>query len=399
MKSVESYNNYRYVIVGGGMVAGYAVKGIRQRDTTGSILVISKEADVPYERPALSKKLWLDDEFTEEDIKVGAETFSEVNFKFDTSVTKINRQDKLVKLDDDTMVHYEKLLLATGGEPKRVKGPEDSHVLAFRDWSDYRRLRKFSGNGQHVVIIGGGYIGTELAASLAQNNTEVTVIFPEQSLGEGKFPEKIRAEYEEAFKENDVAILSGKTVESYDRKDDQLIVKTTDGAKITADTIVIGLGITPNIELAKTSKLDLADDGVKVDEHLQTSDPAIWAAGDIASYPDRILGRQRIEHVDHARFSGELVGQNMTGADLPYQHTPYFYSMVFNISWQAIGSINLELEQLFDQRENGTIVYFLRGNQLAGVLVWNVVVDLDDVRNLIANPPADGKLVGLLKEK
>ncbi|MDF8375727.1 FAD-dependent oxidoreductase [Weissella paramesenteroides] len=399
MKSVESYNNYRYVIVGGGMVAGYAVKGIRQRDTTGSILVISKEADVPYERPALSKKLWLDDEFTEEDIKVGAETFSEVNFKFDTSVTKINRQDKLVKLDDDTMVHYEKLLLATGGEPKRVKGPEDSHVLAFRDWSDYRRLRKFSGNGQHVVIIGGGYIGTELAASLAQNNTEVTVIFPEQSLGEGKFPEKIRAEYEEAFKENDVAILSGKTVESYDRKDDQLIVKTTDGAKITADTIVIGLGITPNIELAKTSKLDLADDGVKVDEHLQTSDTAIWAAGDIASYPDRILGRQRIEHVDHARFSGELVGQNMAGADLPYQHTPYFYSMVFNISWQAIGSINLELEQLFDQRENGTIVYFLRGNQLAGVLVWNVVVDLDDVRNLIANPPADGKLVGLLKEK
>ncbi|MCP8854595.1 NAD(P)/FAD-dependent oxidoreductase [Latilactobacillus sakei] len=399
MKNDESYNNYRYVIVGGGMVAGYAVKGIRQRDTTGSILVISKEADVPYERPALSKKLWLDDEFTEEDIKIGAETFSEVNFKFDTSVTKINRQDKLAKLDDDTIVHYEKLLLATGGEPKRIKGPEDPHVLAFRDWSDYRRLRKFSGNGQHVVIIGGGYIGTELAASLAQNNTEVTVIFPEQSLGEGKFPEKIRAEYEEAFKENDVAILSGKTVESYDRKDDQLIVKTTDGDKITADTIVIGLGITPNIELAKTSKLDLADDGVKVDEHLQTSDPAIWAAGDIASYPDRILDRQRIEHVDHARFSGELVGQNMAGADLPYQHTPYFYSMVFNISWQAIGSINLELEQLFDQRENGTIVYFLRGNQLAGVLVWNVVVDLDDVRNLIANPPADGKLVGLLKEK
>lgn len=399
MKNDESYNNYRYVIVGGGMVAGYAVKGIRQRDTTGSILVISKEADVPYERPALSKKLWLDDEFTEEDIKIGAETFSEVNFKFDTSVTKINRQDKLAKLDDDTIVHYEKLLLATGGEPKRIKGPEDPHVLAFRDWSDYRRLRKFSGNGQHVVIIGGGYIGTELAASLAQNNTEVTVIFPEQSLGEGKFPEKIRAEYEEAFKENDVEILSGKIVESYDRKDDQLIVKTTDGAKITADTIVIGLGITPNIELAKTSKLDLADDGVKVDEHLQTSDPAIWAAGDIASYPDRILGRQRIEHVDHARFSGELVGQNMAGADLPYQHTPYFYSMVFNISWQAIGSINLELEQLFDQRENGTIVYFLRGNQLAGVLVWNVVVDLDDVRNLIANPPADGKLVGLLKEK
>lgn len=121
MKNDESYNNYRYVIVGGGMVAGYAVKGIRQRDTTDPILVISKEADVPYERPALSKKLWLDDEFTEEDIKIGAETFSEVNFKFDTSVTKINRQDKLAKLDDDTIVHYEKLLLATGVNPRGLK--------------------------------------------------------------------------------------------------------------------------------------------------------------------------------------------------------------------------------------------------------------------------------------
>lgn len=399
MSNIETSNSYQYVIVGGGMVAGYAIKGIRQEDTSGSILVVSKEADVPYERPALSKKLWLDDEFTEENIRIGAEDFSDVSFKFNTTVNQIDRQNKTVDLGDNTTVHYDQLLLATGGEPRNIKGPDDPHVLIFRNWSDYRKLRKFSGHNKHVVIIGGGYVGTELASSLTQNNTKVTMVFPEKALGEGKFPEEIRAEYEETFKKNGVEILSGKMVESYQRQGDHLVISTADGSEITAGTIIIGLGVTPRIELAKASELDLADGGVKVDEHLQTSDPSIWSAGDIASYPDHILGRQRIEHVDHARLSGELVGKNMAGANLAYEHTPYFYSMIFDISWQAVGSINPELQQVFDKRDNGTIVYFLKDNKLAGVLVWNVVVDLDDVRDLIANPPANEQLVGSIKEK
>src|SRR5699024_5375389 len=136
---------------------------------------------------------------------------------------------------------------------------------------------------------GGGYVGTELASSLTQNNTKVTMVFPEKALGEGKFPGEIRAEYEETFKKNGVEILSGKMVESYQRQGDHLVISTADGSEITADTIIIGLGVTPRIELAKASELDLADGGVKVDEHLQTSDPSIWSAGDIASYPDHIL--------------------------------------------------------------------------------------------------------------
>lgn len=399
MSNSEKINNYQYVIVGGGVVAGYAIKGIRKEDPNGSILIVSKEADVPYERPALSKKLWLDDEFTEENIRIGAENYSDVTFKFNTTVNKINRQDQTIDLGDNTSVHYEQLLLATGGEPRKIKGPDDPHVLVFRTWPDYRKLRKFSGKDKRIVIIGGGYVGTELASSLTQNGTQVTMVFPEKALGEGKFPEEIRAEYEETFKKNGVKILSGKMVEAYQRQGDHLVISLEDGSEIGADTIIIGLGVTPRIELAKASDLELADGGVKVDEYLQTSDPAIWSAGDIASYPDKILGRQRIEHVDHARLSGELVGRNMAGAHAVYEHTPYFYSIIFDISWQAIGSINLNLKQVFDKRENGTIVYFLDGDKLAGVLVWNVVVDLDDVRALLADPPASHELVGSIKEK
>ncbi|MEL5941030.1 FAD/NAD(P)-binding oxidoreductase, partial [Tetragenococcus halophilus] len=148
MSQLQNNNSYEYVIVGGGMVAGYAVKGIRQEDTDGSILLVSKDADVPYERPALSKKLWLDDEFTEEDIRVGAEDYPNVSFKFNTTVNKIDRENKSIQLGDDSVVYYNKLLLATGGEPITIDGADDNHVIVFRDWSDYRKLRQFSGNNR-----------------------------------------------------------------------------------------------------------------------------------------------------------------------------------------------------------------------------------------------------------
>ncbi len=130
---------YKYVWVGGGMVSGYAVKGIREKDKDGSILIVSKETDVPYERPSLTKKLWIDDEFTEEEIKIGAESYPNVSFKLATEVTKVTPKDKTIELEDKSIVSYQQLLLATGGEPKTIDEDEEaSHVIVFRDWSDYR---------------------------------------------------------------------------------------------------------------------------------------------------------------------------------------------------------------------------------------------------------------------
>lgn len=400
MDRLENNNTYEYVIIGGGMVAGYAVKGIRAKDTKGSILIVSKEADVPYERPALSKKLWLDDQFTEEDIRVGAEDFSNLNFKFNTTVNKIDREDKSILLGDNETIYYDKLLLATGSEPLTIDGPDDPHVIVFRDWSDYRKLRKFSGNDQQVIVVGGGYIGSEIAAALNQNNTKVTLVYPEKTLGEKRFPAEIANEYENTYKQAGVELVNRRKAKSYQKQEDKIVLTLDDDSQLSADILVIGLGVTPRITLAKASDLVLIEDAVKVDEFLQTSDSNIWAAGDIANYPDQILGRQRVEHVDHARNSGQQVGRNMAGEHAAYKHTPYFYSNIFSIAWQAVGTLDPSLEQLFDRREDGNIVYQLKEDKLVGVLLWNVSVDLDDVRQLLKNPPADvSQLVGSLKEQ
>jgi NADPH-dependent 2,4-dienoyl-CoA reductase/sulfur reductase-like enzyme len=399
---MKELNNqtYDYVLVGGGMGAGFATLGIRKQDQEGSILIISNETHVPYERPALTKKLWIDDEFQEEDTKIGAEDEENVEIVFEREVVKVSPEDQTVTLENGDVVHYGNLLLSTGGEPNTIEGPEDEDVFTFRELDDYRKLRARSGDNQEVLIVGGGYIGSELAASLSQNNTNVTMVFPQEQLGADMFPEELLEEYNQLFTDHGVKLISEVEAESYSREGDQLVLKLNDGSEIKGDTIVIGLGVSPRIKLAKESGLEMSDQGVVVNEKLQTSDENIWAAADIATYPDTILGRQRLEHVDHARNSGQQVGANMAGADEAYTHTPYLYSMLYSLNWEAVGTLDPTLDIMIDERDEGNIVFYLDGDQLKGVLVWNVEVDLDDVRDILDNPPADKEdLMGAIPEK
>lgn len=399
---MKELNNqtYDYVLVGGGMGAGFATLGIREQDQEGSILIISNETHVPYERPALTKKLWIDDEFQEEDTKIGAEDEENVEIVFEREVVKVSPEDQTVTLENGDVVHYGNLLLSTGGEPNTIEGPEDEDVFTFRELDDYRKLRARSGDNQEVLIVGGGYIGSELAASLSQNNTNVTMVFPQEQLGADMFPEALLEEYNQLFTDHGVKLISEVEAESYSREGDQLVLKLSDGSEIKGETIVIGLGVSPRIKLAEESGLEMSDQGVVVNEKLQTSDENIWAAADIATYPDVILGRQRLEHVDHARNSGQQVGANIAGADEAYTHTPYLYSMLYSLNWEAVGTLDPTLDIMIDERDEGKIVFYLDGDQLQGVLVWNVEVDLDDVRNLLDNPPADKEdLIGAIPEK
>ncbi len=399
---VEDVNNkeYKYVLVGGGMGSGFATLGIREHDKEGAILIVSREEFMPYERPALTKKLWRDKEFTVADIQIGVEEEENVDFMPKRDVVEISREDKTITLDNGHVVSYDKLLLSTGGEPRTIDGPADEQVILFREEDDYLKLREFSKLGHHVIIVGGGYIGSELADSLAQNNTKVTMVYPQSQLGEGMFPEELLEEYNSLFADRGIELLSGKKADRYRRDGEKLVLELDDGTEVTGDVIVIGLGVEPRIELAEKAGLETAENGVVVNESLQTSDPNIYAAGDIATYPDKILGRQRIEHVDHARNSGKQVGAIMAGGAEAYTHTPYFYSLINNLSWEAIGTLDPELDKLFDEREDGSIVFFLEDDTLKGVLVWNVEVNLDDVRDLLANPPANtDDLIGKLEEK
>ena len=216
--TVELNNaEYKYVLVGGGMGAGYATLGIRDHDEDGSILIISRDVDAPYERPALSKLLWLDDEFKVEDTKIGAEE-SDVDFAFERNVVDVSPGDKTLTLENGDVVRYEKLLLSTGGEPMSIEGPEDDDVIVFRRLEDYRQLRKNSGDNEHVVIVGGGYIGSELAMSLSQNNTKVTIVYPQEYLGETMFPEELLEEYNQLFTDHGVELMSQKKADSYRRE-------------------------------------------------------------------------------------------------------------------------------------------------------------------------------------
>lgn len=392
--------SYKYVLVGGGMGAGFATLGIREEDREGSILIISRESHVPYERPALSKKLWRDDEYHVDRTKIGAEEEPNVDFAFERDVISISPENKTVKLENGDIVNYEKLLLSTGGEPYSIEGEKDQNVFLFRTKDDYLKLRELTKENSHILLVGGGYVGSELADSLIRHNVQVTMVFPEKKLGENAFPEELLEDYNSLFTDRGVKLYPERKAVRYHRNNNQLVLKLDDGTEINGDAIVIGLGVKPRTELAEQAGLEMSKNGVLVNESLQTSDPNIYAAGDIATYPDKILGLQRIEHVDHARNSGKQVGANMAGSTEPYGHTPYFYSMLHNLSWQAVGTIDPKLDTLFDNRENGSIVFYLEGEILKGVLLWNVKVDLNDVRELLANQPINNEnLIGLLKEE
>lgn len=382
-------SNYDYLIIGGGMAADTAARGIREQDSFGSIGILSADSDEPYTRPALTKKLWTDSTFTEDQVALNTtKETKNTTLKLKTTVTAIEREDHRVLLEDGTSIGYKKLLLVTGGEPKRIDGPEDEKVIAFREWSDYRRLRNFSGNNQHVVIVGGGYIGSELAAGLVQNNTKVTLIYPDKILGSSQFPSELAKEYEASFREAGVELLNGRRAESYTKEDEKFTLLLDDGSTVEGDAIVIGLGVSPRISLAEQSGLKI-EDGVYVDEYLRTKDPDIWAAGDIAFYPDKILGRTRIEHVDHARKSGKAAGKAMAGSGEAYTYTPYFYSVVFSISWKAMGTLDSSLTTLIDDVDGGKVVYYLDDNLPVGILTWNIEPDLDTLRSILSDPPID----------
>ncbi|WP_080147213.1 NAD(P)/FAD-dependent oxidoreductase [Marinilactibacillus piezotolerans] len=397
MNNEETYVDY--LIIGGGIAAGNAVAGIREEDKAGTIGIISADVDKPYERPALSKKLWTDDSFTEDQIFYNVSEEHQAALMLETEATSINRQEHTVTTNKGDTVKYKKLLIVTGGIPKTIEGPEDDRVYAFRSYRDYKKLRNLSGDNQHIAVVGGSYIGTELAANLALNNTRVTLIYPQSTLGNNRFPEEIAAEYEQTYKDHGIKMISGTRAESYSKDGDEFVLALNNGETVRADSIILGLGVSPVLDLAKEAGLDV-DNGVVVDEYLRTSDPDIYAAGDIASYPDPILGRQRIEHVDHARNSGTAVGKVMAGINHPYDYTPYFYSMVFDISWKAIGTLDPSLDVLIDEVDGGKVVYYLKDDKPVGILTWKIEPDLDQVRHLLDNPPASSEhLVGAIRSQ
>jgi 3-phenylpropionate/trans-cinnamate dioxygenase ferredoxin reductase subunit len=376
--------NYQYLIIGGGMTAAAAVDGIREVDATGSIGIVTAEPDAPYNRPPLSKGLWkgepLDGIWRKTKGKAPELHLGRV-------IKEILPREKRVIDSNGNTFTYEKLLLATGGMPRRLPFADDQ-IIYFRTLADYRRLRALSEKRERFAVIGGGFIGSEIAAALTMNEKKVTLIFPGHDVGERLFPRDLARYVSGIYKQKGVELVPGEKVVASEARGDQRALKMTSGKTIVVDAVVAGIGIEPNTELAKAISLT-TENGVIVNELLRTKEADIYAAGDVAVFYNPALGkRMRVEHEDNANAMGRLAGRNMAGKSEPYDHLPFFYSDMFELGYEAVGEVDSHLETFADWKrpnEEG-VVYYLKDGRVRGVLLWNVWEQVEAARKLIAAP-------------
>lgn len=382
--------NYDYVIVGGGVAAASAVDGIRELDESGSVLVLGAEPDGPVYRPDLSKTLWLDKDSSLE--KIQLLDGQKVDLETSRPVTGIDPGAHTVTVQGGATVTYGKLLLATGSSPRTLDLPDTDRVIYYRTAADYRRLRDLTGQDTPVTIVGGGYIGAEIGSALTQNGAKVTMIFDEQLVQQRLFPKSIAELVTKDFTDRGVRLLTGETVSGGALADDRIAIQVGDGASVESGAVVVGIGVTPNVGLAEQAGLD-TDNGIVVDDHLRTSGADVYAAGDVANYDDALLGRRRVEHVDNAEAMGKKAGRNMAGADEVYDYTPIFWSDLFDFGYEAVGRLDSTLDTVEDWKDDrsAVVVYYLDGDRVQGVLLWNVWDSTDKAREVIAKS-RDGKL-------
>ncbi|MFX0137074.1 MAG: NAD(P)/FAD-dependent oxidoreductase [Candidatus Hodarchaeota archaeon] len=377
--------SYKYLIIGGGMTADAAAHSIRENDPKGIIGLISSEDDPPYARPPLSKALWTGDEELE-DIDLGT---SEANLEMHLGriATKIDRPNKLVIDDKGNKYSYTKLLIATGGTPRKLPNVEEIGLIYYRTLSDYKKLKALVDKNNTFGVIGGGFIGSEIAAAIKmyKSDAKVTMIFPESGICALIFPITLSNHLNDYYQENDITVMKDDLVTSITKKDKDYLVETKSGKKLKFDTVIAGLGIKPNIKLAEEANLEVKN-GIVLNKYLQTNDPDIYAAGDVAIYHNPALDKYiRVEHEDNALMMGEIAGENMTGKETPFDHLSYFYSDLFEYGYEAVGILDSKLdivEDLDESLEEG-IIYYLEKGRVQGVLLWNVWEKSDKARELI----------------
>jgi 3-phenylpropionate/trans-cinnamate dioxygenase ferredoxin reductase component len=384
--------NARYLIVGGGMTADAAVRGIRELDSDGSITILSAEPDAPYARPPLTKALWKGEPLE----SIWKHTDEQgANLVLATRAARLDVAQKKVTDERGVEHGYDRLLLATGGAPRHLPGDNDG-VIYFRTVQDYRRVRELADDRKRFVVIGGGFIGSEIAAALAMNGCEVTMLFPEPGIGARIFPADLARSINGYYGEKGVTVRSGESVRRVARSGSQFIVETENGP-VTADAVIAGLGIIPATDLASAAGLKV-DDGIVVDEQLRTSKHDIFAAGDVARATVPALGSMRVEHEDNALTMGHAAGRAMAGDDSPYRHIPFFYSDLFELGYEAVGQTDSRLETVADWKEKFRegVVYYLGDGRVKGVLLWGVFGRVDEARELItdARPVQREELAG-----
>ena len=380
---------YRYIIAGGGLAGASAIKGIREHDSEGTIVLLGAEAHRPYDRPPLSKKLWLGKKKVE-DIFIGSPEFYEKNrveLRLGKKAVALDVKAREVRDEEGRVYGYEKLLIATGCQPRKLEipGADLRDVCYFRTLDDYFFLREKVFDGASAVIIGGGFIGSELAAVLSVNKVSVTMVFPSSYLCNRVLPEALGQSVQKDFIDRGIRVLANTTPTAFEQKGKKFSVLTKERGALECDLLIVGAGVFPSAGLAEGALLKTGD-GIEVNSRLQTSDADVYSAGDVASFPYRELGeRKRVEHWDNAMSQGQLAGENMAGADKEYDYMPYFFSDLFDFGYEAVGEVSSKLDVVADwQVENKKgVLYYLKDNMVRGVMLCNVWDRVEDARALI----------------
>jgi len=376
--------HFNYLIVGGGMTADAAARSIREVDEPGVIGVISAEPDPPYNRPPLSKGLWKGE--AEDTIWRKPELVG-VTLYLGRRVVSVDPRGKRLSDDQGTMHTFDRLLLATGGTPRRLPFESDK-IVYFRTLADYRRLRALAAQPQRFAVVGGGFIGSEVAAALRLQGRDVVMLVPEAGLGSRVFPADLSRFVTDYYREKGVEVRTGEGMAGLEERGGKTVLRTTLRQELTADRVVAGIGIEPNVELAENAGLQV-ENGIVVDQHCRSSHPSIFAAGDVANFHNPALdARIRVEHEDNANSMGKVAGENMAGQATRYHHLPFFYSDLFELGYEAVGDLDVRQETIADWKEpfREGVVYYLKGGRVRGVLLWNTFGHVDAARALIAQP-------------
>lgn len=334
--------HYRYLIIGGGMVAGYAAGELAERGLRpGECAIVSADADLPYERPPLSKS-FLAGEDARADLLIHDDAFYRdrgIDVRLDARVTAIDAAGHSVTLGDGSAVRYSSLVIATGARPRTLPVPGNlrAGVHSLRSLRDAESIRSAMATATDAAVIGGGFIGMEVAASLAGRGLRTTVVDRGARLGERVFTPEISRFFESYYADRGVRLLRGEGVASFDGGEAVTGITLSSGARVEAGLVVLGVGVEPAVELARDAGLSI-DNGIVVDEYLRTSAPDVYAAGDVARYRDLLYGTcRRVEHWDNAVEQGKHVARMLMGADAAFIHVPYFFSDVFDLSYEFWG--------------------------------------------------------------
>ena len=386
-----------FLIVGGGDAGFSAARTLREEGASGSILVVSRDPDPPYDRTAVSKG-YLGGEKTREEVSLGGPGWfadNDVELLTRTSAMSLDTDGHAVTLSNKDSVRYGKLLLATGANIRRLRidGCDLAGIHYLRMLGNADKIRADTETAEHVVLVGGSYIATEVAATLTALGRKCALVMQEEVTLERTFGKQAGGFFQKALTDHGVEIHGGEDVERFEGEEDGRVsaVVTAKGTRIPADAVIIGVGVTPDVSLAQKAGLEIGErGGVVTDATLAASAPDVFAAGDIAEYESVVHGgaHLRIEHWDVAEQQGKTAALGMLGRPRAHEVVPYFFSDLADWTWmEYVGpAYEWDEEIVRGSLDDGEFtIWYVNGGKLAGALAVNRSDDLELARELIAS--------------